>query len=75
MWRIYRRSYYPSKITIINDHAFYASGFNGLLCLPDAVTIIGDNAFGDSHIRGELVLPKNITKIGDEAFWIVLFPV
>ena len=58
----------PQKITIINDHAFYASGFNGLLYLPDAVTIIGDNAFGDSHIRGELVLPKNITKIGDEAF-------
>ena len=58
----------PQKITIINDHAFYASGFNGLLYLPDAVTIIGDNAFGDSHIRGELVLPKNITKIGDGAF-------
>ena len=60
----------PNSINSIGELAFYESGLNGNLSIPNSVTYIKNYSFhGCSGLTGSLVIPNSVTFIGDYAFY------
>ena len=60
---------FPPSLKELGYDAFYRSGLQGTLTLPEGLEIIGDYAFAEcTGLTGPLVLPASLTSIGRRAF-------
>lgn len=57
-----------SKLTVINDEAFWKCESLESVTLPESVTYIGERAFNDCASLTSVTIPESVTHIGDGAF-------
>lgn len=62
----------PQGLETIGDYAFYNTGYDGRLDIPDSVINIGTSAFRQTNayqgFKGTLILPSCLTSLGTVAF-------